>query len=107
MAKKSSNKLNYKKIQDYLDILKIHGVDIWRVYLYGSYVKGQQTQDSDIDLAIFLDTDEIDGFEEDALFMKLRRKIDLRIEPHSFAKTDFDQTNPVVKEIIKTGERIL
>jgi len=62
---------------------------------------------SDIDLAIFLDTNEIDGFEKEALLMKLRRKADLKIEPHVFAKTDYDQTNPIVKEIIMTGQRIL
>jgi hypothetical protein len=33
--------------------------------------------------------------------------VDLRIEPHSFARTDFDETDPFVREIIATGERIL
>jgi len=32
---------------------------------------------------------------------------DLRIEPHSFAKSDFDETNPYIKAIIETGERII
>jgi hypothetical protein len=62
---------------------------------------------SDIDLAVFWDKDEIDGFDEDVLLMKLTRRVDLRIEPHSFAKSDFDETNPYIKEIIETGERII
>jgi hypothetical protein len=33
--------------------------------------------------------------------------VDLRIEPHSFARTDFDETDPYIKEIVETGERIL
>jgi len=33
--------------------------------------------------------------------------VDLRIEPHSFARTDFDEADPFVREIIATGERIL
>ena len=107
MAKRTDNRLVYRKIQEYIEILKTHGIGVWRVYLYGSYVKGKYTKNSDIDLAIFLDLNELDGFEEDALLMKLRRKVDLSIEPHSFAKTDFDPSNPLIKEILKTGERIL
>ena len=49
----------------------------------------------------------MDGFDEDVLLMKLTREVDLRIEPHSFAKTDFDLTNPYVREIIETGKRIM
>jgi hypothetical protein len=29
------------------------------------------------------------------------------IEPHSFARTDFDETNPIIREIVETGERII
>jgi hypothetical protein len=64
-------------------------------------------RDSDIDLAIFLNKEEIDGFDECRLLMKLRWDVDLSIEPHCFAKSDFDETNPYIKEIIKTGLRIL
>jgi hypothetical protein len=39
--------------------------------------------------------------------MKLTRRVDLRLEPRSFAKTDFDETNPYIKEIIETGVRII
>jgi hypothetical protein len=35
--------------------------------------------------------------------MKLRRKIDLRIEPHPFMISDFIKENPVVNEILKSG----
>ncbi len=64
-------------------------------------------KDSDIDLAVFWDKDEIDGFDEDVLLMKLTRTVDLQIEPHSFAKSDFDETNPYIKEIIENGEKII
>jgi len=39
--------------------------------------------------------------------MNLRRKVDLRIEPRSFARTDFDETDPFIKEIVTSGERII
>lgn len=107
MASQKGKKIIYQKIKDYIKVLKENGFDVWRVYLYGSYVTGRFTSHSDIDLAIFINKDDIDGFQEDAHLMKLTRKVDLRIEPHSFARLDFDKTNPFVKEIITKGERVI
>jgi len=39
--------------------------------------------------------------------MKLRRKVDLRIEPHSFARVDFHEPDPFIKEIIVKGKRVV
>jgi len=107
MASKKDKALIYALIKKYVNVMKGHNIPVWRLYLYGSYVKGTYHKYSDIDLAVFWNKDEIDGFDEDVLLMKLTRKVDLRIEPHSFAKTDFDETNPYIKEIIETGERII
>jgi hypothetical protein len=35
--------------------------------------------------------------------MKLRRKVDLRIEPHPFDYSDFNRNDPMVDEILKYG----
>ena len=107
MAARGDKELIYEKIREYLQCLRDGRVPVWRIYLYGSCARDTHTPDSDIDLAIFLEKDELDGFEEDALLMKLRRKVDLRIEPHAFARSDFDTTNPHVREILASGERIL
>lgn len=107
MAYQKDKRIIYQKIKDYITILKQNGIDVWRVYLYGSYATGKATIKSDIDLAIFLNRDDIDGFQEDAQLMKLRRKVDLRIEPHSFARVDFDKTDPFIDEIITKGKRII
>lgn len=107
MASQRDKNIVHQKIKEYINILEKHQVKIWRIYLYGSYAKDTYTQESDIDLAIFLEKDDLDGFEDDVQLMKLRRSVDLRIEPHPFAKSDFDETNPYIKEIIKTGERIV
>ena len=77
------------------------------LYLFGSAVREDLGPRSDIDLAVFWDRDDIDGFDEDVLLRKLCWDIDSRIEPHSFARSDFDETDPYIKEIIETGERIL
>ena len=107
MADQRDKKIVYQKIQEYIRLLKKNQIKVWRLYLYGSYAKGVFNQESDIDLAVFLEKEDLDGFEEDAQLLKLRRKVDIRIEPHPFAKSDFDETNPYIKEIIKTGERII
>ena len=107
MAAEQDKQLIYGKIRQFVQSLEEHRMKVWRLYLFGSYVKGGFGADSDIDLAVFLDKDDLDGFEEDALMMKLRRRVDIRIEPHPFAKSDFDETNPYIKEIVKTGERII
>jgi len=38
--------------------------------------------------------------------MKIRREFDLRIEPHPFLENDIDNGNPLVNNIITTGEKI-
>jgi uncharacterized protein len=99
--------LIYEKINRYVLSLRDNNVSVWRLYLFGSVANGTHGDDSDIDLAIFLDKDDIDGFDEDIQLMKLRRSIDLRIEPHSFARSDFDPADPFIREIVETGIRIV
>jgi len=107
MAAQNNKKIVYRKIHRYIKLLRENGIDIWRLYLFGSYATGRFNRDSDIDLAIFFDKDDIDGFIEDVQLMHLRRKVDLRIEPHSFARSDFKERDPFVKQIISSGERLI
>ena len=107
MADQTDKKIVYQKIQQYIRLLEENQIRIWRLYLYGSYAKNVFNEESDIDLAVFLEKEDLDGFEEDPQLMKLRRKVDIRIEPHPFARSDFDETNPYNKEIIESGERII
>jgi len=107
MASSEDKGLIYAIINDYIECLRRNDIKLWRLYLYGSFAQNRNTKYSDIDLAVFLDKNDIDGFDDDALLMKLTRSVDLRIEPHSFARTDFDESDPFIKEIIATGERII
>ncbi|MBI4765877.1 MAG: nucleotidyltransferase domain-containing protein [Deltaproteobacteria bacterium] len=107
MALKRNKKVILRTVRQYVEHLQKNQIPIWRIYLYGSVAKGTYHENSDIDLAVFWDKEDIDGFNEDVQLMKLTKKIDLRLEPHSFARSDFDETNPYIKEIITTGERII
>ncbi len=75
---------------------------IENVILFGSYAKGTNREDSDIDLAIIFDSirDIIDMQIE---LLQMRTDDDLMIEPHPFSISDFQISNPVVSEILKTG----
>ncbi len=87
--------------QKYLNIVS-RKYDIEKAFLFGSFAKRKNNEDSDIDIAlVFRNLD--DFFKIQFELMRIRRKIDLRIEPHLFSKDEFNKNNPLANEIIKTG----
>jgi uncharacterized protein len=86
----------------YTDILKKE-MKVEKVILYGAYSKGSQREDSDIDVAVVSSDFSGDMLEDQLKLMKLRRSIDLRIEPMPFLPEEFNECNPFVNEIIQTG----
>ena len=77
------------------------------IYLFGSYVRGDFTDNSDIDIAVVGENFSGDAYEDTLMLMRKRRNIDSRIEPHPFTVKDFDLSNPYVKEIVDTGIRLM
>lgn len=76
-----------------------------RIILFGSYAKGNFNDDSDIDIAVvFKDYGNL--MEMQLELMRLRRKIDSRIEPHPFRESEFEPSNPIVYEVLKYGQEI-
>jgi predicted nucleotidyltransferase len=74
--------------------------------LFGSFAKGTNRQDSDIDIAIvFKSVDDIIDLQ--IQLMQMRTDDDLLIEPHPFKISDFNISNPLVAEIKKNGIEIL
>lgn len=78
---------------------------ILQAFLFGSFAKGTNHDDSDIDIALVVNNSS-DIIDTQIEMMKLRRKVDLRIEPHPFLLSDFNRGNPVVNEILKYGIQI-
>jgi predicted nucleotidyltransferase len=76
-----------------------------KIILFGSYAKGNFNEDSDIDIAVIF-KDYSNMMDMQLELMKIRRKIDSRIEPHPFREKDFNLSNPMVNEIIKYGKEI-
>lgn len=88
-------------VKNYAEVVK-KKLAVKKVILYGSHAKQNARKDSDIDVAVVLDSIEDDYLSTGALLFKLSRDIDLRIEP-----VLVEQGNDVsgfLDEIIKTGE---
>lgn len=107
MAKKSiSNKLIMEIVQKYVDkILENYNVEA--IILFGSYAKGTEHKDSDIDIAVVTDDIENDTFDEEVKLMGLRKGIDYRIEPHIIRIQDYkEKSDPFIQEVIDTGIKV-
>lgn len=89
-----------EKIRKYKKLLEVH-FDIDKVYLFGSYLKGNATEDSDIDVAIIVNSLKGDYFSTVPLAWKIRSQIDNRIEPLILEKGNDD--SGFLSEIINSG----
>ena len=85
--------------KEYKDLVAEH-LPLKALYLYGSYSKGNYTEDSDIDIAVVVERMSDDYFEDAPLVWKLKRKISNLIEPVLLTE---DTNNPLYADILKTG----
>ena len=79
--------------------------NIVSVWIFGSFAKGTEQENSDIDIAVVFENLN-DKFQAQFNLMKMRRKIDIRIEPHPLDKPDSNVTNQFADEIQRTGLKI-
>lgn len=70
------------------------------LYLFGSYSKGNHTEDSDIDIAVVVERMSDNYFENAPLLWRLGRKVSYLIEPVLLTE---DTNNPLYADILKTG----
>ncbi|NJK85554.1 MAG: nucleotidyltransferase domain-containing protein [Bacteroidales bacterium] len=92
--------------KEYLNRLKKSDIGFSEAYLFGSFAKGTQNDNSDIDLAIVLNDNIDHTFETDVQLMIFRKGEETLIEPHAFSKDEFDFNLPIVNQIIKHGIKI-
>lgn len=94
-----------KSIQKYVKkISEFYKIEA--IILFGSYAKGTQNEDSDIDIAV-ISNDFKDVIEDGAKLIGLTWKIDTRIEPHPITKEDYEKvSNPFIKEVVDTGIKV-
>ena len=105
MVERTINKEILNSINEFVEEIKKH-YNITDIILFGSYAKGTENEDSDIDIAVISD-DFDDIYDCMAILMGMTWDIDARIEPHPIKKKDFDEVSDYfIKEIIDTGIKV-
>ncbi len=105
MVERSIDRRIIESINKYIEkISEYYKIDA--IILFGSYAKGTENADSDIDIAI-ISSDFSDIIDDGAKLIGLTWKIDTRIEPHPITTEDYEKiSNPFVKEVIDTGIKV-
>jgi predicted nucleotidyltransferase len=106
--------MNINEILDDL-VFSLRPSDPYRIILFGSYARGDQNENSDIDLMVILDNDHVSGTYAERLnkrisirklVLEINRKIPLDILVYSKAelKKIKEHGNYLIDEIEKTGK---
>ncbi|OGY85398.1 MAG: hypothetical protein A2233_05045 [Candidatus Kerfeldbacteria bacterium RIFOXYA2_FULL_38_24] len=90
----------------YLGILEKQGVKIDSAYVFGSWAKGTQHKNSDIDVCII--SPQFKNWKKKTKLLARAQYDDFfDIEPHGFDKKNFNpKENPVAYEVLKHGIQI-
>lgn len=101
---KKADQLN-KELIAFVNIL-VDSFKVYAVVLYGSYAAGKADDNSDIDIAVFMEEYNDNIFETMKKLFKLRRMVDTDIEPLPFRKLDFFEHDKAdfVNEILTKGK---
>ena len=105
MVKRTIDSRIMESIKKYIEKISQY-YKIEAIILFGSYAKGTENEDSDIDITI-ISSDFSDIIEDGAKLIGLTWKIDTRIEPHPITTEDYqDVSNPFVREVVDTGIKV-
>jgi predicted nucleotidyltransferase len=83
------------------------GIPVRTLYLYGSVARGQAHEGSDVDIAVICAPFRETRHEENMEVRRIRRDIDVRIEPICLHADDFDKPYfALPHEIRRTGVEV-
>lgn len=92
-----------EKVKQYAEIVK-QTIPVKKIILYGSYARGNEHVNSDIDVAVIVDKIEGDYLELSERLFEMVNGIDLRIEPVLLSE-DSDNSG-FIESILKYGREI-
>lgn len=94
-------------LKRYISLLKEEGVMVNKAYLYGSYLTGTASDESDIDIMIVTEMESDDYLA--GKIWKLTRNVNARIEPFLIGMNRFNNSDesPLVELVRKTGLEIV
>jgi predicted nucleotidyltransferase len=94
-------------VRNYAHEIETRGVHLRMVFLYGSFAKGTQHEWSDIDVALVADEFTGLSFHDQKLFPYIGiKKPYIRIETKTYPTAYFEESDPFIEEIKKTGIKI-
>jgi len=94
-------------VDRYLQALSRNNIPIKEAILFGSYAKGTSQEWSDIDIALVSELFVGDWMDDKDKIRRITLSISSEIEVTPFAPKDFDLQNPLAKEILTTGIRLV
>ena len=94
-------------INKYLSALKKNNIPIKEAILFGSYAKGNHHEWSDIDIALVSKLFKGNRIEDKDSIRKITLSVSSAIEVLPFSPNDFNLQNPLAKEIIETGIKLI
>ncbi len=92
-----------EKVKQYADIVR-QTLPVKRIVLYGSYARGCENSNSDIDVAVIVDRVDGNYLELSARLFELVGKIDVRIEP--VLLNENSDKSGFIESIMKYGKEI-
>ena len=96
-----------KTIHIYLSALQQNNIPIKEAVLFGSYAKGNYHEWSDIDIALVSDLFVGNRMDDKDKIRDITLSVSCDIEVLPFAPFDFNVKNPFVKEILRTGIKLV
>lgn len=94
-------------INRYFLLLNENKIEIKNAYLFGSYASGNFNELSDIDIALVSDYFEGVRIKDKDKIRHITLSVSSLIETLPFNPKDFSKDNPLVKEIIETGVKLV
>ena len=97
-----------KTVKNYAKEVNKAGVNLRKVILFGSYAKGTQHEWSDIDVALVADDFTGVGILDTPRFSRINiQNPYIMIEPITYPTDYFQESDPFIEEIKKTGIEII
>lgn len=95
-------------LQKFLQHLSKEGILVERAFLYGSYARGEESEDSDIDVMVISEIFDKNDDQTIGKTWRISRSIDVRIEPYTVGKKRFlnDKISPLLQYVKKEGIEI-
>jgi len=93
-----------KIIVQYTNRLRMLGIEVSQIILYGSYAKGKPKEYSDIDIAVVSPSfKKLDIFERQEVLSKAHHKFGEPIEPVGLTPEQLKKKKGFVREIVDNG----